>query len=213
MLFIYLTIAASPVTVHVSYPELGVADETLVRAAQRGEQRAIRVGMNVWDEVGNNGSGIEFAPSLQIGNATVGGGSQSPQVSHASLSGVRKGKPKLSFALRTRNGAAAIKTATIRVPQGLSFSSSPKTLAKGLVVKSGRKQLKFTARASRRKLTITLKTPASGFQITLTTPTITVSKALAKSVDAGKVKTVQVLLTVTNTSHSNTPITLKLRAT
>ena len=85
-------------------------------------------------------------------------------------------------------------------------------LAKGIIVELENKQLKLSAKASHYKLTIILKTPASGFQITVESPAITVSKALARSVDAGKRKTLKVVVTATNTSHSSTPITLKARA-
>lgn len=133
--------------------------------------------------------------------------------SHSSLTGVRMGRPKLSLRLSTRKGAAPIRKITISVPSIISFSTSREMLVKGIIVQLGKKKLKFTAKASHYKLTIILKTPASGFQITVKSPAITVSKALARSIDAGKRKTLKVVITATNTSHSSTLITLKLRAT
>ena len=132
--------------------------------------------------------------------------------SHSSLTGVRTGRPKLSLRLSTRKGAAPIRKVTISVPSVISFSTSTEMLAKGIIVELENKQLKLSAKASHYKLTIILKTPASGFQITVESPAITVSKALARSVDAGKRKTLKVVVTATNTRHSSTPITLNLRA-
>jgi hypothetical protein len=96
------------------------------------------------------------------------------------------------------------------LPKGLGFSSS-KNLSTGIVVKAGRRSLKFTANVSHGKLTITLKTPASSAQVTISSPAITVSKTLAKNVKTGKVKTLSVLVTATSTSHATTRLTLRLR--
>jgi hypothetical protein len=136
-----------------------------------------------------------------------------PSASHASLSGVGKGRPKLRFTLTSGTKAAKLRAITIALPRGMGFSSSKKNLARGILVKAGSRTQKFTAKVSRGKLLITLNTPASTAQVTISSPAITVSTALAKKVQSRKVKTLSVLLTVTTTRHTTTPITLKLRVT
>jgi hypothetical protein len=145
--------------------------------------------------------------------ATAGHGGQASQsASHASLSGVAKGKAKLSFALAAGKNAR-LKTVTIALPNGLAFSSSQKNLANGILVKAGAKLLKFAAKVAHGRLTITLKTSVSSAQFTLSSPAIAVSKTLAKQVKGKKVKTLSVLVTATDTHHTTTRTTLKLKPT
>jgi WD40-like Beta Propeller Repeat len=133
--------------------------------------------------------------------------------SHTSLSGIGKRKAKLGFTLTVGRNAPAIKAIAIGLPKGLGFSSSKKNLAKGINVKgSGAKKLKFTAKVSRGKLTITLKTAASNVRATISNPAIGVSRALAGNVKRRKVKTLHVTVTAADTGHRTTRLTLKLRA-
>jgi hypothetical protein len=133
--------------------------------------------------------------------------------SHTSLSGIGKRKAKLGFTLTVGRNAPAIKAIAIGLPKGLGFSSSKKNLAKGINVKgSGAKKLKFTAKVSRGKLTITLKTAASNAGVTISNPEIGVSKALAGNVKRHKVKALHVTVAATDSGHRTTRLTLKLRA-
>lgn len=56
------------------------------------------------------------------------------------------------------------------------------------------------------------KTPAASAQVTVSGPALTASKALAKRVRTGKLKTLPALVTATNTRRVTTRIPLKLRA-
>ena len=98
------------------------------------------------------------------------------------------------------------------LPGGLAFSTSKQSLAQGVVVKQGAKKLKFAAKVSHGKLTITLKQPASSAQVTISSPAITVSSTLANKVKSGKVKTLPAVVASTNTRHATTRTTVKLRA-
>jgi WD40-like Beta Propeller Repeat len=134
-----------------------------------------------------------------------------PSSSHTSLSGIAKRKAKLGFTLTVSRNAAAIKAITVGLPKGLGLSTSRENLAKGINVKgSGTKKLKFTAKASHGKLTITLRTAASSVRVTISSPAIGVSKALAGNVEHHKVKTLRVTLTAADTGHLTTRLMLKL---
>ena len=123
-----------------------------------------------------------------------------------------QGRAKLSFTLAAGKNAARLKTITIALPKGLGFSRSKKDLAKG-----SPSRLAAYAQVHRegqpRELTVTLKPPTSSAQVTISSPAITVSGTLAKKVKDGKVKTLSVLVTVFDTDHRTTGVTLKLRAT
>jgi hypothetical protein len=132
-------------------------------------------------------------------------------LSHASLSGVGKGKARLGFTLTVGRNAPATKAITIGLPKGLEFSTSKENLAKGINVKgSGATRLKSTAKVSHGKLTITLKIAASSIRVTISSPAIGVSRTLAGNVEHHKVKTLRVAVTAADTGHRTTRFTLKL---
>ncbi len=145
-------------------------------------------------------------------SSTSGTGQSSVFASHASLSGVASGRAKLSLTLTAAKNTAALRTITIALPSGLGFSSTKKNLSAGVHVRARARTLKFSAKVSRGKLTITLKAPVASVQLTISSPAITVARTLAKRVKSRKVKTLSVLVTATNTSHVVARIALKLKA-
>jgi hypothetical protein len=134
-----------------------------------------------------------------------------PSSSHTSLSGIGRRKAKLGFTLTVSRDAPPINAMTIGLPKGLGFSGSRKNLANGINVKgSGAQKLKFTAKVSHGKLTITLKAVASSVRVTISSPAIGVSRALAANVTHHKVKSLHVTVTAADTGHRSTRLTLKL---
>jgi PKD repeat protein len=132
-----------------------------------------------------------------------------PTPSHASLSGVGNGKPKLAFHLAAGANAPSLKQVVIALPSGLSFKS--KGLAKGLSVKApGAKKLSFTERLHQGKLTITLKRAARDVQVTIGGAAITVSEAVEHTANHHKRATVKVPVTAVDSSGRQTKLTLKL---
>jgi hypothetical protein len=128
-----------------------------------------------------------------------------------SLSGIRKGRPRLSFALRASPKAPVIKMVTIMAPPEVSFSRSPEK-SERIVVESGDKKLKFTARADRHELTIILESSSPALQITVASPTITISGSLIKKVEEQRrPRALLMLITATNTNHVSVPFAVKLR--
>jgi hypothetical protein len=135
-----------------------------------------------------------------------------PTFSHTSLTGVAKGKPKLSFTLTAGVNAGALKTIVVGLPKGFSFAKAKRALAKGLGVKGVRgKRLKFTDKLSHGALTITLKTAAPKVQITIGSPSISVTGTVAGKVKKHKLKSVSVTLKTTDSLRKTVRLTLKLK--
>ena len=132
-----------------------------------------------------------------------------PKPSHASLSGVGTGKPKLTFQLAAGKNAPSLKQVVIALPSGLSFRS--KGLANGVSVRlPGGKKLRFTDRLRHGKLTITLRSAASDVQVTIGGAAITVSEAVEHTANHHKRATVKVPVTAVDSSGRQTKLTLKL---
>ena len=135
-----------------------------------------------------------------------------PTTSGTSLGGLVKSKPKFAFTAIEGKNAKPIKTITVSLPSGLSFSSKAKSLKKGIIVKGAGK---FTYKVSHGVLTITLSSPASMAQVTLESPAVSVSSKLAKSVKAQikkhKVTALSFKVKVTDSGKTTTTLTLKLK--
>jgi len=128
-------------------------------------------------------------------------------VSKESLTGVGKSKPKLSF---TVTAGAGLEKLVVALPSGLRFSTKAKNLAKGIAV-SGGKHVKFTLKASRSKLTISLKGAPTSLKVTIGAKAITVSSSLAKKVKHKKVKRLDVVVNATDSTHATTRLVLKIK--
>jgi hypothetical protein len=142
-------------------------------------------------------------PPLKVGK---------PTASHASLSGVAKRKAKLAFTLAAGSNAAAIKTISVSLPKGLGFSHKTKTLTKGITVASSSgKHLKLRLGLSHGTLKITLKSAATSVRVTIRAPAITVTAKLARAAKHKKVKRLNVIVKLTNTSNKTTRFSLRLK--
>ncbi len=132
-----------------------------------------------------------------------------PKPSHASLSGVGTGKPKLTFQLAAGKNAPSLKQVVIALPSGLSFRS--KGLANGVSVRlPGGKKLRFTDRLRHGKLTITLRSAASDVQVTIGGAAIAVNGAVEHTVNQHRLRRLSVPVTAVNSSGTQTKLTLKL---
>jgi subtilase family serine protease len=135
-----------------------------------------------------------------------------PTVSHVSLTGIAKRKPKLTFTVGAGSNAPAFNTITVKLPNGLSFSKSSKSLLKGIVVKgSNGKKVKFKVKLRKGLLTITLAKSVRKAQVSIAGPAIGVSGSLASKVKRRKVKSLSLVVTVTDTSHHATALTFKTK--
>jgi hypothetical protein len=138
--------------------------------------------------------------------------SRSVRAPRASVSVVGKGKAKLSFTLTAGKSPAAIKTLILTLPRGITFSTSKRHLVKGIVVEARSKRRRLTARLSRGKLTIKLRTSARMVRVTIASPAVTVRKTLAHKLKRDHVKTYQIFVTATNISHNTKRMVLRFNA-
>jgi hypothetical protein len=135
-----------------------------------------------------------------------------PSVTHTSLRGVAKRKAKLAFTLAAGSNAPAIKTISVSLPNGLGFSHKTKALTRGITVTgSGGRHLKLRLGLSHGTLKISLKSPATNVRVTIGTPAITVTARLARAAKRKKVKRLDVVVKLTNTSNKTTRFSLELK--
>jgi subtilase family serine protease len=135
-----------------------------------------------------------------------------PTVSGVSLTGIAKRKAKLKFTVSAGGNAPAFKSIAIKLPGGLTFSHSTKTLLKGIIVKGANgKKVKIKVKVSKGILAITLAKSVRKATFTLTGPAINVSGNLASKVKHRKVKALNVAVTVTDISHRVTPLIFRTK--
>jgi hypothetical protein len=147
---------------------------------------------------------VDGCPAGGGGGGGGGGGAGKPSESGASLSGLAKGKARLSFRLSAGSQAPKLKSFAISLPGGLSIA---KSFIKGLAIHGGGK---YTATLSHGRLTISLKTAATSIGVVLNNKALTVSKTLAGQVAKHKVKTLRFTTRVTDANGKTTTITLTL---
>jgi hypothetical protein len=136
----------------------------------------------------------------------------SPKLSHDSLSGLSKGKPRISFTVTAGSNAPALAAIKVGLPSGLSFSKSSKSLSKGIVVTSSSgSHVKFKAKLSNGKVTITLAKSAGQLHVTISGPAVSVNGSLASRVKHHKVKTLSVSVTAIDAAHAATSLSFKAK--
>jgi hypothetical protein len=135
-----------------------------------------------------------------------------PTVSHVSLTGVAKRKAKLKFTVSAGGNAPAFKSIAVKLPGGLTFSKSSKTLLKGIIVKGANgKKVKIKVKVGKGILAITLAKSVRKATFTIASPAISVSGNLANKVKHRKVKALNVAVTVTDISHRVTPLIFRTK--
>ena len=128
-----------------------------------------------------------------------------PQLGKArGLSGLRRGRPKLTLSTAAGAFAPALKSLTIRLPGGLSFAKQTKPLTKGIAVRSGSTKVAFALAPRGGALTITFRVAVSTASVTVGRPAITISAAEAAKVRTHRVKKLMVSLKATDASHKTT---------
>jgi hypothetical protein len=93
------------------------------------------------------------------------------------------------------------------------FSKSNKSLLKGIVVRdAGHKRIKLKAKIHDDVLTITLPEPIRMGQFSVSAPAMTVTPSLAENVKRHSIKSLSLAITVTDTTHTTTRLTLRPKA-
>lgn len=129
-----------------------------------------------------------------------------PGTARATLRGLGKRKATLRFKLTQGKNAPRLKSFSVKLPGGLSFSK--KGLKKGVKVAGGGK---FSDKISHGQLVVTLKGSAKSALVTIGPKALSVSKKLAKQAKKHKVKSLTVKVKVTDTSKHSTTLQMKFR--
>jgi subtilase family serine protease len=132
---------------------------------------------------------------------TIGG---PPTVSHASLTGVRRNRPRLALTLHAGQGAPSMTTFVITLPRGLKFGGRARK-----VVLVGR--VPFTARISHGRLSVTLKAPSESVGLTISSRTLTVSRSLVRAVARHRAKRITLHVTTTDLLGNVTTVSFRVR--
>jgi subtilase family serine protease len=136
---------------------------------------------------------------------------QKPTTKSVALTGLGKGKPKLTFSVAAGSFAPALKSVAVKLPGGLSFAKKAKSLSKGVTAKSGSRKLKFSLKLSRGVLTITFKAATTKASLTLAGPAIVVSRGEVTKARKHKIKKLTISLKTTDASHKTTSVPLSLK--
>ncbi len=128
-----------------------------------------------------------------------------PQLGSAhGLSGLGRGRPKLTFSVAAGAFAPALRSVTIRLPGGLSFARNTTSLAKGTSVKSGPLRVGFAASRKGGALVVTFKAAVIMASFTIRGPAVTITTRAAAQVRRHKVKRLAVSLKATDASREAT---------
>jgi hypothetical protein len=124
----------------------------------------------------------------------------SPKVSGASLNGLAKGHPTLSFMLTAGTDEPALKSFSIGLPHGLKLKSK-----RGLTVSSAGSKVRHSASIKHGRLLIALHTPAVRVQIVIAS--LSASPALVQD----HKKTLNLFVTSADASGTATALTIRLK--
>jgi subtilase family serine protease len=131
-----------------------------------------------------------------------------PTLSHVSLTGVGSARPKLSFTVGAGRDAPQLKTVTVNLPRGLSFSRS-----RAAITVSGRrvKHLRFTASLQRGALVLKLGTAAEQVHVTISYPRLQADGALVAALARHQSTRVTITVHVTDAGKLATKLSRNLR--
>jgi hypothetical protein len=147
------------------------------------------------------------------GSTTSGNGSRPrgatvghPNVSRARLSGLRSGRPTLSFRVAVAKGATKLHVVTVALPDGLSIVRHHRKLT-GVRLTGARLR---SASLSHGRLVITLRNPVSALMITIGPSELEESPALQAKARAGRLKTIPLTVVTINAAGRRTTIHVQL---
>jgi hypothetical protein len=133
-----------------------------------------------------------------------------PTVSRASLTGIRRGQPKLAFTLSAGSGSPALKKLQIGLPKGLGFTRSFAS-ATTVYGPKGKRVNGFKLKLSKGVLVITLPKALTRMRVTIGPAAMHASRNLITAVKHKKVHQVQLTLKPTDARSftSLVPVVLK----
>jgi len=131
-----------------------------------------------------------------------------PTVSHVSLSSVGAGRPRLSFTVTAGRDEPGLKTISVTLPRGLSFSKSRATIT---VTGPKGKHLKFTVGLQHGALVVTAKTATPRMRITVSSPRLAASGSLTAAIARHQASRLTLTVKVTDAEKLTTRLTAKTR--
>lgn len=133
-----------------------------------------------------------------------------PGVTHASLTGIATGRPRLAFTLGA-GANATTRAVAITLPPGLTFTAGATALPQADVLAGASGAgVGFSPSLSQGRLTLTLAAGARSVSLAIA-GSIRPSTSLTRSVKARQVSVLAVAVTATNTRGLSAKLTLKLR--
>jgi hypothetical protein len=133
-------------------------------------------------------------------------------VKQPALAGIAQRAAKLGFTLDSGRNAPAIKAVVVALAKGLGFARSTSRLTVGIAVKDSRgRRERLSIKLSHGSLTITLKAAARVARVMISGRALTVSPGLAAKVRRRKLRTLEVTVKTTNSSHQTVPLVLSLK--
>jgi hypothetical protein len=135
------------------------------------------------DQRQSDKSVIVATPTPGAANSTTPAGppqpAGSPTVTHVSLAGLARRHATLRFTANAGSGAPGLERIRITLPGGLSFRRSRRAAAGVAVTGTGGKRLAFTARRTKRSVTLALGAAAASASVTVGHGAIAVGTGLA----------------------------------
>jgi hypothetical protein len=143
--------------------------------------------------------------------------------SRAALSGLGTTRTRLTFSLQQPSGAQAIHSITIGAIEGVSFTASAfqlsylrgptfagsvASLRRAITVTDLGPAMPFAASTRRGSVTLTLAFPEAHLDLALRNPALVYGKGVAATLRAAGVRTLEIPVTVTDTSHHTTNLVL-----
>jgi subtilase family serine protease len=127
-----------------------------------------------------------------------------PTIQKAKLAGSATGHPRLSFTVEAGSDAPAVRGVTLSVPSVLKLATTTKKLRQGLTVKSAGTHSKVTLQRRGRQLRLTLSPAVRSAALTIAGPAITVERRFRERVRRHRVKNLQAVLTVIDSTSTMT---------
>ncbi len=173
-------------------------------------------------------SGDAFVGPDPVSAAAFVGPNPVTAASGAVVSGLGSSRTKLTFTLDVRSGGPPVHSITIGATQGVSFTTSALTasglqlsdlagptfasssasLRRGIKITDLGPAMPFAAATRHGSLTLTLAFPEGHLDLTLTDPALAYGKGVAAALKAAGVRTLQIPVTVTDTSLQRTSLVL-----
>jgi hypothetical protein len=143
-------------------------------------------------------AGTSFAWTIQ----------SNPTLSHVSLTRVGTHRPRLSFTLAAGRDAPQLKTVTVALPPGLSFSKSHATVS---LTGVGNRHLRFTVSLQHGTLVLKLKRTSAQVHVTIGYPRIRASDGLASGVAGHRSSRMTLTVRATDALKLTTRLTTRVK--